>query len=102
MHLGPHLLQPFLVLHAEMLLLIDDEEGEVAKVHGLSEQGVRPDHDIDVAGLQPLLGLGQLLGRNEPRGLLDTHGEALKALDEVLVVLARQKRGRDHDGYLPA
>ena len=43
------LLQPFLVLHAEALLLIDQHQPEIFPHNVLREEPVRPDGDIDLA-----------------------------------------------------
>ena len=37
-------------LHAEALLLVDDEQAEVLELHVLGEQAVGADHHVDVAG----------------------------------------------------
>ncbi len=42
-------LQVLLVLDAETLLLVDDHEPEVLEPHGLLQQTVRADHDVDAA-----------------------------------------------------
>ena len=48
-HVGFQLLQPLLVLDAEMLLLVDDQQAEVAELDALAEQRVGADDDIDAA-----------------------------------------------------
>ena len=49
---GAHLLDAFLVLHAEPLLFVDDEQPEVLELDVLGEQAVRPDDDVDLAFLR--------------------------------------------------
>jgi hypothetical protein len=49
-----------------------------------------------------LLGLGQLLGADQPRGLAHADRQAGEALGEGLEVLARQQRRRHDDGDLLA
>jgi len=49
MDLGAQLLEPFLVGHAEMLLLVDDDKTQVTELEGLAEQRVSADHDVDTA-----------------------------------------------------
>ena len=49
MHVLAQLLQPLLVLHAEMLLLVDDQEAEIGELDGLAEQRMGADDDVDVA-----------------------------------------------------
>ena len=53
MHFGAQLLQPLLVLDAEMLLLVDDDEAEILEGDLLAEQRMRADDDIDLAGGEP-------------------------------------------------
>jgi hypothetical protein len=43
------LLQPLLVLDAEVLLLVDDQEPEVAELDAFAEQRMGADHDVDRA-----------------------------------------------------
>ena len=45
-HLGPHLLEPFLMGHAEAVLLVDDDQAEVLEAHVLLQDPVRSDYDI--------------------------------------------------------
>ena len=49
MDLGAQLLEPFLVGHAEMLLLVDDDKTQVTELDGLAEQGVSADHNVEAA-----------------------------------------------------
>ena len=49
-HLLAHLLDALLVRHAEALLLVDDEQAEVAELDVLRQQPVRADDDVDLAG----------------------------------------------------
>ena len=79
-----------------MLLLVDDEKAQVPEPDGLGEQRMRADDDVDLAVLQSLAHLRQLLRGDQPRGLRDLHGKAAEALGEGLEVLPRQKRRR-HD-----
>ncbi len=51
---------------------------------------------------EALLGLGKLGGADQPRGLGDVDRKAAKAVGEGLEMLARQQRGRHHDGDLLA
>ena len=52
MHVLAQLLQALLVLHAEMLLLVDDQQAEIGELDALGEQRVGADDDIDVARLR--------------------------------------------------
>ena len=49
MDLGAQLLQPLLMLDAEMLLLVDDDEAEILEVDALAEHRMGADDDIDLA-----------------------------------------------------
>ena len=102
MHVLAELLQALLVLHAEMLLLVDDQEAEIGELDGLAEQRMGADDDVDGAVLDALLHLGKLLAGDEARGLRDLHRQAAEALGEGVEVLAREQRGRHHDGDLLA
>src|ERR1700733_8762727 len=102
MHLGAQLFQALLVADAEMLLLVDDQKAEVAKLDRFAEQRVSTDHDIDRAVRQPFLDLRQLLGGDQARSLRDLHGKTAKPLRKRLGMLTRQKRGRHDDGDLLA
>ena len=102
MHLGAQLLQPLLVADAEMLLLVDDQQAEIPELDRLAEQRMGADHDIDRAVGKALLDLRQLLGRDQARGLRDIDRKTAEPLGEGLGVLARQQRGRHHDGDLLA
>ena len=102
MHLGAQLLQALLMADAEMLLLVDDDETEILKIHALAENSVRPDQNIDAALAKFFLGVARLGGADHARQPPDSDGQALEALREILVVLARQQRRRRDDGHLPA
>ena len=45
-----HLLDALLVRDAEALLLVDDQQPEIAELHVLRQQAVRADDDVDLAG----------------------------------------------------
>ena len=59
------------------------------------EQRVGADDDVDLAGLDPLLGLLRLLGGHEAGEAADLDREALEAVAEILVMLAGEQGGRD-------
>src|SRR5262245_23916968 len=96
------LLEALLVLHSEMLLLIDDEEAEIGELHPLGKKRVGADDDIDIARLEARLHFGALLGADQARGLGDLRREAAEALAEGIEVLAGEKRRRHHDRDLLA
>ena len=92
---GAQLLDALLVLHAEALLLVDDEQAEVLELHVVREQPVRADHDVDRARLRGRATTARLLlRREEPREHLDPHRVVGEALAEGLAVLVREQRGR--------
>src|SRR6185437_1659201 len=84
MHLGAELFQPFLVADAKVLLLVDDEQTEVAELDRLAEQGMSADDDVDRAVGKFLLDLRQFLACDEARSLGDLNRETLEALSEGL------------------
>ena len=102
MHLGAQRLEPLLVRHAEVLLLVDDHQAEVLELDGLAEQRVGADHDVDLAVGDALLHAGQFGRRHEPRRLPDLHRKTLEPLGEGLGVLPRQQCGRHHHRHLLA
>src|SRR5215213_4364755 len=82
---------------AGALLLVDDDEAEVAEADVFREQAVRADDDVDVARLDALDYLLLLLRRAEARDQLDGDGEGREARAEGLVVLIREHGGgREH------
>ena len=52
-HVGAQRLEVLLVLDAEALLLVDDDEAEVLELHLGAEQAVRADDDVDAAVGEP-------------------------------------------------
>ena len=87
------LLEPLLVLHTEAMLLVDDDETQIAEIDIGAEQPVRADDDVDLL-------LGDLDQRR--RGLLRAlkarerahgHREIRESLGERASVLLRQNRG---------
>ena len=49
MHVGAQLLQPLLLRHAEMLLLVDDHQAERLEHDALAQQRMGADDDVDLA-----------------------------------------------------
>ena len=47
------LAQACFLLRAEALLLVDDEEAEIAEPHLLAAYGMRPDNDLHIARREP-------------------------------------------------
>ena len=101
-HVGLELLQLLLVRHAEMLLLIDDQQFQVRELDALGQQGMGADDDVDLAVRQALLGFHGLLGRHHAGQLLDPDRQALEPLAEGAVMLPGQQSGRHDDRHLGA
>ncbi len=98
----PQLLQLLLVLDAEPLLLVDDDQAEVVKLHLVRQQPVRTDDDVDLAvgdARQRGLHLGVGL---EPRQRGDRDREARVPVGERRLVLLDEQRRRDQDRDLLA
>ena len=98
---GLELLEGVLVLDAEALLLVDDEQAEVFEEHLLGEDPVRADDHVDGAVGDPGERVARLLVGLEARQRLHLHGEAGEALRERLdVLLDQQRRGNEHRDLL--
>ena len=92
---GAHLLDALLVLHAEALLLVDDEQAEVLELHVVRQQAVRADHDVDLARSRRRATTAFCsFGGEEARQHLDPHRVVREALAERLAVLVGEQRGR--------
>ena len=84
MHLGAQLLQPLLVGDAKMLLLVDDDEAEVAELDGLAEQRMGADNDVDRAVGDALLDLLSCLVGTRREACATFTGKPLKRSVKVL------------------
>ncbi len=93
-------LEEFLVAHAEALLLVDDDEPEVAEGDARREDGVRADHDVARARGEALEGPLVRAARLEARDGFDPHGCAVEARGERLEVLLGEDGRRREDGGL--
>ena len=102
MHIGAQFLQSLLVLDAEMLLFIDDQKAQIAELDAFGEERVGADHDVDLALGEPSLHGFDLLAPDKARGLRQAKRQALEALQEGRIVLARQQSRRHHHGHLLA
>ncbi len=94
-HRGAERLEPFLVLDAEPLLLVDDHEPQILERHVLLHQAMRADQDIDGAGSGTLQNVLDLAFGAEAVDDLDGERELGHALAEAPVVLF----GEDGGGY---
>ena len=86
-------LQLFLVLHAEALLFIDDQESQRLGLDIFRKNAVRPDDDIHQSLREILQCLPLLRRAPETAEEADADGEIRHALDKGIVVLLRQDRG---------
>ena len=90
------------LVHAEAMLLVDDREPEVAKLHVLLEQRMGADQDMDAAEPKPFEDLGALappLATGQDRDLDAGGGSERRDGAEVL---AREDFGRRHHRRLPS
>ena len=100
MHVAAQLLELFLVLDAETLFLVDDQQAQPVETDAVCQKRMGADDDVDGAIGNPLAGGRQFARRNQPRGLRDFHRQAGKAVAEGLVVLTGQQGCRHDDGDL--
>ncbi len=100
--LAAHLLEPFLVRHAEPLLFVDDDEAEVLEPYVLLEQPVRPDDDVDGAVGEPLHDLALLAFRPEAAQHLDANGKRREPARKRLEVLLGEDGRRHQHRHLRA
>ncbi len=99
---GAELLQLLLVLDAEPLLLVDDDQAQVLELGLGGEEAVGADDEVDGAVPQPFedgLGLGVGLEAGERP---DVDRELAVALGERAEVLLDEEGGRDQDRHLLA
>ena len=91
----------FLLLHAELLFLVDDEEAQVLELVLGREQRVRSDDDVDLALAHALedflLFLGALVAVDQSYVHCREGGEAVA---EILVMLGGEDGRRHEDGHL--
>ena len=99
---GAQELQPLLVLDAEALLLVDDDEAEVFELHVLRNHAVGADEDIDAALCGPLQDRLLLPGAAEAAEHFDGERVLGEPLGEGAEVLLGQHRRGHQDGDLLA
>mgnify|MGYP000653534119 CR=1 FL=1 len=83
-------LQLLFVLHAEALLLVDDDQSQIVRVHVAREQPVRAHEHLHVAFGEAREGRLLLLGRAEAREHFHGDAEGVEAVFEGGVVLLGQ------------
>ena len=96
------LAQQLLLLDAEALLLVDDQQAEVLRAHVAREQPVRADQDVDLAALEGRRRVARLLRRAEARDHVDRERVVAQALAERAEVLLGEHRGRHQEHHLLA
>ena len=102
MHFGAQLLQALLMLDAEMLLLVNDDETEIFKTRAFAKHRMSADDDIDLAGCGTELGGFEIGGSHHPRHLRDFDRQMREARGEILMMLAGEKRRRHDHRHLLA
>ncbi len=95
-HVIFHLFYLFLVLYAETLLLVNDEQAKVLKFQIISQHPVGSDHDIHKSLFQVLHRLFLLHPRAESAHQIHPHREVTHSLQKRIVMLLRQYR-RGHE-----
>ena len=98
--LEPQRAQELLLLHAEALLLVDDDEPELLRDHVAREDPVRADEDVDLALGEVREHRLHLRRLPEARDHLDADREVAVALAEGVPVLLGEDRRRAEDEHL--
>ena len=75
-HRLPQLLEPFLVLDAEALLLVDDDQAEILELHVAADEPMRADDDVDLA-LRPSRFKMRFCSPAERKRLIDLDDEGI-------------------------
>ena len=101
-HLGAQRLHRFLVAHAEAVFLVDDEQAQARELHVAGQQLVRADDDVHRAVGDAFQRRLHFLGGAEARQLGHLHRPLAEAVDQGLVMLLGQQRGRRQDRHLLA
>ena len=97
MDVRAQLLEPLLVAHAEMLLLVDDQKAQVLETDPLGQQRMCAHDNIDGAACDSVAGGLRLLGADETRQRAHLQRKAAKTLGKTFEMLPRQQgRGGDH------
>src|SRR6202020_1418660 len=85
-----------------MLLLVDDDEAEVLEAHGLAQDRMGANDDVDSALGQAFLDLAAFRCANHPGELANVDGQAGETLTKVLGMLTSQQSRRGDDCRLLA
>src|SRR5512141_242500 len=102
-HIGVELemLEPLLVLDAEAMLFVDDDEAEVVELHILAEKAVSSDHDVDLSAGEIGNHFLLLLRRLEAAHRADLDRKISEAVTECARVLLCENRRRNENSDLP-
>ena len=98
----PQLLDLLLVRDAEALLLVDDEQPEIAELHVLRQQAVRADDDVDLAGgeIGERCPSARPCVRNRLTMSMRTGKPANRSLQRLLVLERQDRRRRQERDLL--
>ena len=99
-HVLLHLLDLFLMSHAEPLLLIDDQKPKILKLHILRQDSVCADNNIHIPLFQSFYRLLHLSRFPETRHHVHPHWKILHSLDKGIVDLLCEDRCRNQIDHL--
>ena len=99
-HLPLHVLDDFLVRHAEALLLVYDEQSQVLELHVFPQQPVGPDDQVDIPRGQLREHFALLRRRPEPAQEIHPRAGMPEAFHDRVVVLLHQDRRRGQQRHL--
>ena len=99
-HVVAHLLEPLLLLHPELLLLVQDQKSEVAEFDVLGQHPVGAHHHVHLAVLHVLQDPPLFLGRHEAVEKLHADRPVGEAVLQRGRVLGREQGGGGEDGGL--
>ena len=100
MNIGAQLLHAFLLLNAEMLFLINDQQAQITDFDGFRQQGMGANDNIDCAIGQTFLYALRLFSRHKAGQLAHPYRQSFKAFFEIAEMLTGQKGRGDDDSDL--
>ncbi len=89
-------------MHAEAMLLVDDDQGERGELDALLKQGLCADDDGRMTGADPLQDGAARLAGLPPGQKRHGNPQRLEPAPKILCMLVGQKFGRRHERCLPA
>ena len=99
-HLFLHIFNGFLVVHAEALLFIHDQQAQIMEFHVLAQQAVGAHDHVQLAFFQLFQRFLLFGGSTEAAEHIHPHLKAGKALLDGVVVLLHQNGGGRQQGHL--